>query len=321
MKVIVCYARNRIAYSVLRSLSRAGHKCYTADSVVLPMCRFSRYSRGFFKYPQEPMPFSIWCHQRREEGFTVFPTFMESWALRQRGYLENILPPYDIIMRANNKWEVHKLCQELDIPTPETRQLVVDSVVKPTDGRGSKGRVYLDSGSVIQERVSGDAIGVGMLLNNSEVKAQFAWKRLQEFPSDGGMSVVRESALLPTHVMYAKRLLEALRWQGSAMVEFVGQHVIEVNPRLWGSLQLAVDSGVDFPKLMLDIMTEGDCETVLTYKTGVRTSWLAGCMRRRCLPRGRLEDLRWSDPLPFTAQFALPAINVLKGNGLVLDEN
>jgi protein-tyrosine-phosphatase len=56
----------------------------------------------------------------------------------------------------------------------------------------------------------------------------------------------------------AERLLTALKWHGVAMVEFKmddrGQYwLMEINPRLWGSLALSIDAGIDFPSGLLQI--------------------------------------------------------------------
>jgi protein-tyrosine-phosphatase len=81
----------------------------------------------------------------------------------------------------------------------------------------------------------------------------FVHERVHEVPLTGGGSTYRKSvppdALI---VSAAKRLLDALKWHGVAMVEFKRDdngtfHLMEINPRLWGSLALAIDAGVDFP--------------------------------------------------------------------------
>lgn len=323
-KVIIPYARNRIAYAILRSLSNAGYECYPADSVMFPMCKFSRLSNGYFRYPdynKYPDKFINWCQDMYHNyNYIIFPTFMESWLLKEKSQILNgSVPSFQTIMDANDKWIVNAICHKEAIPAPVS-QLIKDCVIKPVSGRGSIGRIYVDD-AIIQKRVRGDAIGVGMLMHNDEVKAQFAWRRLKEFPADGGMSIVCESIHAPEHIEYAQQLLSAMKWQGVAMVEFKGDQVIEVNPRFWGSIQHAINCGVDFPRLLMDIMTTEDCDTILDYKQGIRTSWLAGCMRRKCLPKGHLVDFQLKDPLPFIGQFMLPLSNVLKGKGLVLDEN
>jgi predicted ATP-grasp superfamily ATP-dependent carboligase len=50
--------------------------------------------------------------------------------------------------------------------------------------------------------------------------------------------------------------------------------LMELNPRFWGSLQLAIVSGVDFPYLMLRMAREESFEPVLHYTVGKRCRWL-----------------------------------------------
>ena len=313
------YSRNRLAYAIVRSLhNRPNTQVFAADSTKLAMCRFSSQISGFFKYLDDTAGLAAWAEQKQKEGYIIFPTFMESWYLRQRGIIDST-PPYETIMQADDKLNIYRVCRMLHLPAPETHKIDFNGVIKPSHGRGSQGRTWVKPGDIIQKRIYGDAVGVGMLFNHGELRAKFSWKRLQEFPEDGGTSVIRESIRAPEEEAYAQKLLEFFNWHGVAMVEFKGGHIIEVNPRFWGSLQLAIDSGVDFPRLLLDVITYGDCETVLNWETGVTTSWLAGCLRRRCRPSGNTEDWHLSDPLPFFGQFALVLSNVMKGKGLVLD--
>ncbi len=51
---------------------------------------------------------------------------------------------------------------------------------------------------------------------------------------------------------YGLRILSALQWHGVAMVEFKHQQspdrlvLMEINPKFWGSVELALEAGVDF---------------------------------------------------------------------------
>ena len=74
----------------------------------------------------------------------------------------------------------------------------------------------------------------------------------------------------------ATDLLKHYSWHGVAMVEFKltneGKPILmEVNPRFWGSINQAVQSGVDFPALLYAMAVEGDVKPVLNYRTGVKT--------------------------------------------------
>jgi len=96
---------------------------------------------------------------------------------------------------------------------------------------------------------------------------------------------------------------------------------MEVNGRFWGSLQLAIDAGVDFPELLVRCAAGERVPEYRDYRIGVRSRWFWGDMdhfylRFRDEPkwraardllgsflrRHRNEVWRWSDPLPFAVE-------------------
>ena len=82
-------------------------------------------------------------------------------------------------------------------------------------------------------------------------------------------------------VEYTTSLINKVGWQGAMMAEFkvteTGKpYLIEVNGRFWGSLQLAISSGVDFPKLLYQRSREGGTPPNSGYETGVKSRWLLG---------------------------------------------
>jgi predicted ATP-grasp superfamily ATP-dependent carboligase len=136
---------------------------------------------------------------------------------------------------------------------------------------------------LLQERIDGEGIGVFLCYDGGRPLAQFSHRRLREKPPSGGVSVLRESiAVDPAAGLQARQLLEALDWHGVAMVEFKRDlrdgrlKLMEINGRFWGSLQLAIDAGVDFPGLVARILAGEHPEPVSDYRLGVRTRWLLG---------------------------------------------
>ena len=112
---------------------------------------------------------------------------------------------------------------------------------------------------LLQERVVGPGVGIFLLIWDGVLRATFAHRRLREKPPSGGVSVYRESiAADPALVERSRQLLAHFGWQGVAMVEYKVDErtgipvLMEINGRFWGSLQLAVDAGVDFPRLLID---------------------------------------------------------------------
>ena len=55
---------------------------------------------------------------------------------------------------------------------------------------------------------------------------------------------------------------------------------LEVNGRFWTSLQLAIDAGVDFPRLWLEVLEGRRVGPPAGYAEGVTVRWLWGDVKR-----------------------------------------
>ncbi len=135
---------------------------------------------------------------------------------------------------------------------------------------------------LVQQYVEGTGCGLFTLYDRGKPVVFFSHRRLREKPASGGVSVLSESVAVPPRVLEAGRdLLDAVGWHGVAMVEFRVTpsgvpYLMEVNARFWGSLQLAVDAGVDFPGLLLQLAEGHSPDPVPEYRVGVRNRWLLG---------------------------------------------
>ena len=134
---------------------------------------------------------------------------------------------------------------------------------------------------LLQEYCEGVGEGVELLAYRGRAVAVFQHRRLAEVPLTGGCSAWRESVpLSPELYAHASRLVEALNWTGLVMVEFrVGKEasdarLMEINGRVWGSLPLAVLSGMDFPSRLANLYCDGppatNGEPISEYRVGVR---------------------------------------------------
>lgn len=139
---------------------------------------------------------------------------------------------------------------------------------------------------LLQEKVPGDGQGIFALYDKGKPVAFFAHHRIREKPPSGGVSVLSESVTTnPVLQSHACMLLDSVHWHGIAMVEFKmeesGQsHLMEINTRFWGSLQLAIDAGVDFPWLLYQMTCGEEVTPVESYKKGTRLRWLLGDLDR-----------------------------------------
>ena len=136
---------------------------------------------------------------------------------------------------------------------------------------------------LVQERIEGPGVGIFLLMKNGEVIAKFAHRRIREKPPSGGVSVLCESIEPPEDAMHAAvKILAQLEWTGVAMVEFKIDReqniakILEVNARFWGSLQLAISSGVDFPYLLFRLANGENFIGPDKYMIGLKSRWELG---------------------------------------------
>jgi predicted ATP-grasp superfamily ATP-dependent carboligase len=193
----------------------------------------------------------------------------------------------------------------------------------------SEGTQYM-----LQEKIDGIGLGVSCLAYAGETLMAFAHKRILEKPPSGGRSVLSESlALEDSPVEEAKILLRHFNWSGVAMIEFKQNeqgenYLIEINPRFWGSMQLAIDCGCDFPNALCSLFEENNNKNPqdkyqFQYAAGQRLRWELGtldhCFIRlksnplfalkeifrqnalHCFSKNKtnLEIFRKDDPMPF----------------------
>ena len=134
-----------------------------------------------------------------------------------------------------------------------------------------------------QERVRGVGFGLSLIVWDAQLLGASAHRRLLEKPPSGGVSVLSESIAVPPSLLdRARRLLAALGFErGVAMLEFKGHTLeeaalMEINPRLWGSLQLAIDAGVNAPVLLAEASRQQQVAPPRLGQSGVRLRWFWG---------------------------------------------
>lgn len=136
---------------------------------------------------------------------------------------------------------------------------------------------------LLQQRIVGPGVGLFFLVWDDEPRAIFAHRRLREKPPAGGVSVYRESIVADAALVQPSlALLRHFQWRGVAMVEYKVDassgipYLMEINGRFWGSLQLAIDAGVDFPSLLVRAAAGEQVAPVTNYRPGVRSRWWWG---------------------------------------------
>ena len=140
---------------------------------------------------------------------------------------------------------------------------------------------------LLQEFCAGTGVGVELLMHDGECCAVFQHRRLKEFPHTGGVSVTAIAEQRNVELVdMARNLLQALGWEGPAMVEFKvdprsGRPVLlEVNGRYWGTISLPIMSGIDFPFYHWQAVHGEQPVVPEQYAVGTRWRWTSGHLAR-----------------------------------------
>ncbi len=130
---------------------------------------------------------------------------------------------------------------------------------------------------LVQEWCPGEGLGQMLNMHKGKASLTFQHRRLREWPPTGGVSGFCEAvqpALHAAQMEKSEALLQAIGWQGPAMVEYrhdpeTGRYkLMEINGRFWGSIPLAYHCGAHFAweQVRLDVLGQSAGQTTRPYR-------------------------------------------------------
>jgi predicted ATP-grasp superfamily ATP-dependent carboligase len=177
---------------------------------------------------------------------------------------------------------------------------------------------------LLQRRETGSLASLGGVIVRGELLAFACSRYHRTWPPDAGPVCSSESIAAPATLLgQATRLATALGWEGIFELELVerggGEYaVLDFNPRLYGSLALAVGAGAPLPVAWCDWLLKGT-ETRFSARPEIRYRWWDADLRYavHLLSRGHFRKalsllrparrtvhpyMRLRDPLPMLAR-------------------
>lgn len=252
---------------------------------------------------------------------------------------------------AADKIRTMQICMEKGIPCPNTILNVADGeqvlnsdikypiVVKPRVGYGAIGfrrvdskeevRALFDEGLdpadyVFQEYIPQKDLQYecAMFLDDkNKVKTSLVFSKNRWFPVDGGSSTLNITVERPDIVESCTKLLQAINWRGAADIDLIQDprdniaKIIEINPRVSGSVKICFISGVDLARQMLELAHGREVTKYDRYKIGQRLRcsqtdllWFIKSKNRFkskpswfSIRNTKDHTFSWDDPLPWFA--------------------
>lgn len=276
-------------------------------------------------------------------------------------YTEVCLPPLEAFNTAASKLKTYQLAEKLLVPCPKTFNIgsieevnqiktTFPAVIKAQMEMGKNVVEYVHSQKellekyaqmcdknnftapnlpIVQEFIKGDGYGFFAYYDAGQCKRIFMHKRIREYPVTGGASTCAESFFDEKLIEYGEKLLDYLKWNGVTMVEFKKDEktntytLMEINPKFWGSLELALAAGVNFPYFIIQKVKNEEVEFSDKFNK-VRFQWVLNGELFHVIGRPgdffavirdlfrSKKDLSWRDPLPNLFQVIMIPVHYYK---------
>jgi predicted ATP-grasp superfamily ATP-dependent carboligase len=266
------------------------------------------------------------------------------------------VPDWDVFRLAYDKSETMRLCARVGVPHPKTwdprdqpletiaREAAFPCIVKPNVGHGAIGirrvagpdalpAAYGETcrrfgPAVVQELIPQTGMQYKAQVfrgPDGTIHAAVVFSKPRYFPVTGGTSSLNVTVDRPDIVAQCVRLLGAMNWESQADADLIedprdGQiKLMEINPRITGSIKIAFEAGVDFADLLVRHALGRPLPTFDRYRVGLqmrympldilwflyspdrwraRPSWFRFFGKDLCYQEGSLDD-----PLPAAAGF------------------
>jgi len=303
MKIFITDANYKHTLGAIRSLGEKNYHIIAGASTKYAISFYSKYCAEKVIYPNprnEKLFVKFLLDYVRNNSIDVLmpigyltTTILSKYKDEFIKYTKLPVADWASMEIACNKERTMEFAEKIGIKVPKTYSCIDEIKSFPIVIKGikeSNNLSYINSRDellksnisdcLIQEYICGEGYGFFALLNNGNEKAFFMHKRIREYPITGGPSTLAESVFENKLLRSGLKLLKALKWNGVAMVEFKKDKkdnefkLMEVNPKFWGSLDLSITSGVDFPNLLIKMALEGDTESVFHYNKGIKFRWL-----------------------------------------------
>ena len=226
-------------------------------------------------------------------------------------YTHAAVNDWSIFSMASDKQNTMDICMDHGIPCPKTLKeansvedvlsagLAYPLVIKPRVGYGSNGFRRIDKEEDLREQFDANVEKFGPMIvqeyipqtdmqykcevfidGHGDVKSVHVFDKTRWYPIDGGSTCCGTSVDRPDIIESSVKLLKAIGWRGYADVDLIQDprdgiaKIMEINPRITGSVKICIYSGVDFARQIVEYETGEEVTPYLDYKKGVCLRYL-----------------------------------------------
>ena len=225
-------------------------------------------------------------------------------------YTTPIVEDWERFQFACDKLKTMRVCMENGIPCPKTFVSLDDFlgnestvnyplVVKPRTGQAAVGFHTSETKEDVVEYYSKAEQKYGLMLiqeyipqtdlqykcemyvdREGTLKASCVFAKNRWYPLEGGSSTLNTTVNRPDIEQTCKILLEQIGWRGYADIDLIQDprdgiaKVMEINPRITGSVKICYAAGVNFSKLILQDFKGEPVEEAFNTNYGVQLRYM-----------------------------------------------
>ena len=210
-----------------------------------------------------------------------------SWHVKSLQQLDDISDEltYPLVLKWANPLRISHSLEELGIDIEKYHYIYAFDELKTYLSRLD----IVGEFPIIQEHIPGVGLGQMIFMHKGKSILNFQHIREAEWQPEGGISAVCRSLPIDEHQELMKnsiKLLQALNWQGPAMVEYRYDEatgntcLMEVNGRFWGSQPLAYHAGAYFAWLWYQTGTGQVVHQQASYQENLRCRYFIPEIKR-----------------------------------------
>ncbi|GAB4375108.1 MAG: hypothetical protein Kow0075_01280 [Salibacteraceae bacterium] len=247
-------------------------------------------------------------------GGTHYSNFLSKNKSTLSKYSHVLIEDYEKLRKVHDKHSCMEFAARIGVPVPETYRIrdvydlktVADKtggkvIVKFSDSFASKGlRRFAGSKEefveayqreigfshkqnnqpVVQRLILGDLVDSTAFSVAGDAKAVLTQKRELTAWLDGGGGIVNITTDHPEIKEHTRTLLQELKWTGHIEMDWIVEektgkvYLIEINPKFWGTTQLTISAGLDYPLWFCLTALGKPPKYTQSYRVGLRFRWI-----------------------------------------------
>lgn len=133
---------------------------------------------------------------------------------------------------------------------------------------------------IIQKKITGQLFDSTSFVIKGQTVGMLTQERILTAWLDGGGGLVNITNDIPEIKEYTQKIIKELKWTGPIEMDWIKDsdsgryYLIEINPKFWGTTQLTISSGLDYPDFLMRFATNKPIKKISEYKIGLMYRWI-----------------------------------------------